>query len=74
MRCEVCKEWAVGAGRTTVTLQRGGTTVTFHDVPTRVCRACGDASLEGRIALHLMTMADRKAGHHVAPLRRQSTG
>jgi YgiT-type zinc finger domain-containing protein len=60
MRCEACKKWTVGAGRTTVTLQRGGTTLIFHDVPTRVCRACGDTSLEGRVALRLMSLAERK--------------
>ena len=40
--CAICKQGEVVAGTTTVTLERGGTTVVIKAVPAGVCDNCGE--------------------------------
>ena len=37
MECVICKQGKTGAGKVTVTLQRGDATIVFKKVPADVC-------------------------------------
>lgn len=43
MKCVICKHGEVKDSTTTVTLERGKTTLVIKDVPARVCANCGEA-------------------------------
>ena len=42
MKCVICKNGEVTPGTTTVTLERGQTTLVVKGVPARVCMTCGE--------------------------------
>jgi len=42
MKCPICKHGETGAGHATVTLERGGATVVFRQVPADICDNCGE--------------------------------
>jgi YgiT-type zinc finger domain-containing protein len=46
MICFVCKHGEVKDSTTTVTLERGKTTLVIKEVPARVCVNCGEAYFE----------------------------
>lgn len=46
MKCVICKHGDVKDSTTTVTLERGKTTLVIKDVPARVCANCGEAYFE----------------------------
>lgn len=41
MECALCKIGLTQPGKTTVTLEKGGTIVVLKDVPAEVCTNCG---------------------------------
>lgn len=43
MKCVVCKKGDTHPGTTTVTLERGTTTIVFKGVPADICQNCGEA-------------------------------
>ena len=43
MKCIVCKTGETDAGATTVTLDRGDSTLVFQHVPAQICQICGEA-------------------------------
>ena len=61
MTCVICKEGEVVAGTTTVTLERGHTTVVIKSVPARVCMNCGEEYVDETTTRQLMTIADAAA-------------
>jgi YgiT-type zinc finger domain-containing protein len=58
MKCVVCKTGEVAPGKTTVTLQRGETTVIVKDVPAQVCDNCGEYYLSAEMTEKVMALAE----------------
>jgi YgiT-type zinc finger domain-containing protein len=58
MKCVVCKTGEVAPGKTTVTLQRGETTVVVKDVPAQVCDNCGEYYLSAEMTEKVMALAE----------------
>jgi len=56
MICFVCKHGEVKNSTTTVTLERGETTLVIKDVPARVCANCGEAYFEPDVTDTLLDM------------------
>jgi YgiT-type zinc finger domain-containing protein len=58
MKCAICKHGETRPGKTTVTLERGGTTLVIKRVPARICDNCGEAYLDQQITRQLLATAD----------------
>jgi len=58
MRCVLCKHGETHPGKTTVTLQRGETTVIIKDVPAQICDNCGEYYLADDITERVLAMAE----------------
>ena len=54
MKCVICKAGTTEPGFVTVTLQRGGTTVIFKEVPADICKNCGEYYLSEEITGKLL--------------------
>ena len=62
MTCAICKQGRVVAGTTTVTLERGATTVVvIKAVPAGVCDNCGEEYFDETTTRKLMGIADAAA-------------
>ena len=61
MKCVVCKKGETKPGKTTLTLERDGTTLVFKSVPARVCAICGEAYVDGDITARLLKSAEEAA-------------
>jgi YgiT-type zinc finger domain-containing protein len=57
MKCAICKHGETRPGKTTVTLERGGTTLVIKGVPARICDNCGEAYVDEQITRELMASA-----------------
>lgn len=57
--CPICKTGALKPGHTTLTLQRGESTIIFKDVPAFVCDSCGEGYTEGAVTDRVLEEADR---------------
>ena len=64
MNCVICKTGDSQPGFTTVTLQRGDTTVVIKDVPAEVCRDCGEYYLDETVTRHVYRQADDAVERH----------
>ena len=62
MKCAICKTGELADGRTTVTLQRGETTVVIKDVPAQVCDQCGEYYLSEEMTGKVIAMAEEAVG------------
>ena len=58
MKCVVCKKGETKPDKTTVTLDRDGSTVVFRGVPANVCTNCGEAYVDGAITARLLDSAE----------------
>ena len=58
MKCVICKHGETRPGQTTVTLERGGTTLVIKGVPARICDNCGEAYVDEQITHQLLVTAD----------------
>lgn len=58
MNCVICKTGQMLEGKTTVTLQRGETTVVIKDVPAQVCDNCGEYYLSEEMTERVLGMAE----------------
>jgi YgiT-type zinc finger domain-containing protein len=58
MKCVICKHGETRAGKTTVTLERGGTTLVVKGVPAPICDNCGEAYVDEQIARQLLATTD----------------
>ena len=58
MKCVICKTGDMVEGKTTVTLQRGDTTVVIKDVPAEVCGQCGEYYLSEVMTEKVLAMAE----------------
>jgi len=61
MKCLACKNGTLKPGRTTVTVERDGTTIVVHNVPADVCETCGEDYLDAAIASSLETFLQEAA-------------
>jgi len=57
MKCMICKHGETQKGTTTITLERGTSTVVFKDVPALVCDNCGEKYVEDNITRNLLQSA-----------------
>ncbi len=62
MKCVLCRQGDTATGQTTVTLQRGDTTVIIKDVPADVCENCGEYYLSDGTTEKVLAMAEDAAG------------
>ena len=71
MRCVICKTGETKPGKTTVTVQRGETTVLIKDTPAEMCGNCGEYYLDEAVARTVYMQANEAVQHHaeVAILR-----
>lgn len=67
MKCVICKQGETRLGSVTVTLERGGTTLVFKNVPAHVCENCNEAYLDKTTTEQLLAVAETaiKAGVQV---------
>jgi len=63
MKCVICKQGQTQSGFTTVTLQRGKTTVVIKDVPGEICENCGEYYLSEEVAAKIQDLAERAVQH-----------
>lgn len=59
MTCVICKHGDLKAGTSTVTLERGTTTLVIKEVPARVCTNCDEAYFDGDTTDALLDMLNR---------------
>lgn len=61
MTCVICKNGETQQGVTTVTLERGGTTLVFKGVPAHICSNCGEAYVDEQTTEKLLATAEGAA-------------
>lgn len=59
MRCVICRLGETNPGETTVTLNRGQTTLVFKNVPAEICDNCGEYYLSEDVAARVLEQAER---------------
>jgi YgiT-type zinc finger domain-containing protein len=59
MNCTICKTGETSDGMTTVTLERGESTIIVKNVPAEVCRNCGEYYLTAPVAERVMELAEQ---------------
>ncbi|MBF0633366.1 MAG: type II toxin-antitoxin system MqsA family antitoxin [Nitrospinae bacterium] len=71
MKCALCHHGQTNSGNTTVTLQRGETTIILKDVPAEVCDNCGEYYLSESVTERVLNKAEdaAKRGSEVEILR-----
>jgi len=57
MRCMICKHGETKIGTTTVTLEKGYSTIVFKEVPANICDNCGEKYIDSSITKELLTKA-----------------
>ena len=65
MNCVICKQGQTNKGLTTVTLERGHTTVVIKDVPAAICENCGEYYLSEDVTEKVQDMAELAFQHGV---------
>ena len=65
MKCVICKQGQTNQGFTTVTLERGQTTVVIKDVPAAICENCGEYYLSEDVTDKVQNMAEQAFQHGV---------
>jgi len=58
MKCVICKHGENQEGTTTVTLERGASTIVFKDVPAQICDNCGEKYVDSAITKELLRKAN----------------
>jgi len=46
MKCMICKHGETKQGTTTVTLEKGSSTIVFKEVPAQICDNCGEKYID----------------------------
>ena len=65
MKCVICKQGQTNNGFTTVTLERGRTTVVIKEVPAEVCENCGEYYLSDVVTEKVQNLAEQAFQHGV---------
>ena len=58
MKCVICKSGETHEGQTTVTLNRGQSSIIIKDVPAKICENCGEYYLSEDVSAQVMAMAE----------------
>lgn len=65
MKCLLCRQGEARAGKVTVTLQKGQTTIIVKEVPAEICENCGEYYLEEQITGQILAMAEEAVKKNV---------
>lgn len=65
MKCVICKHGETRNGFTTVTLDRGRTTVVIKEVPAEICENCGEYYLAEDVTEKVQSLAEQAFQHGV---------
>ena len=65
MKCVICKQGRTNKGLTTVTLEKGRTTVVIKDVPAEICENCGEYYLSENVTEKVHNLAEQAFQHGV---------
>lgn len=65
MKCVICKHGQTDNGFTTVTLDRGKTTVVIKEVPAQICENCGEYYLAEDVTERVQNLAEQAFQHGV---------
>jgi len=65
MKCVICRQGQTNNGLTTVTLDRGRTTVVIKDVPAEICENCGEYYLSEAVTEKVQNLAEQAFQHGV---------
>ena len=57
MKCMICKHGETKEGTTTVTLERGNSTIVFKEVPAQICDNCGEKYIDESTTKELLKKA-----------------
>ncbi len=57
MKCLICKQGKTKPGTTTVTLEKGNSTIVFKEVPAQVCDNCGEKYIDEATTKDLLNKA-----------------
>jgi YgiT-type zinc finger domain-containing protein len=78
MTCLICRTSATRAGATTVTREKGATTVVLKNVPAEICHNCGeyylDDAMTDRVPQLANEAATRRSEIENCPIRRVTQG
>ncbi len=58
MKCVICKHGETEEGATTITLERGSSTIVFKDVPAQICDNCGEKYVDSKTTKNLLKKAN----------------
>ena len=58
MKCVICRHGETIEGTTTITLERGTSTIVFKDVPAKICDNCGEKYIDDKITKILLKKAN----------------
>lgn len=59
MKCVICRQGRTNNGLTTVTLEKGQTTVIIKEVPAEICENCGEYYLNEDVTEKVQNMAEQ---------------
>lgn len=65
MKCVICKQGETHKGLTTVTLEKGHTTVVIKEVPAEICENCGEYYLSEHATEKVQNLAEQAFQHGV---------
>ncbi len=65
MKCVICKHGDTHAGKTTVTLHRGQSSIIIKDVPADVCENCGEYYLSDDISAQVLKLGEEAINHDI---------
>ncbi len=57
MKCMICKHGETREGTTTVTLEKGNSTIVFKEVPAQICDNCGEKYIDESTTKELLKKA-----------------
>ena len=57
MKCTICKHGETKLGATTITLEKGNSTIVFKEVPAQICDNCGEKYIDQTTTKDLLSKA-----------------
>ena len=57
MKCTICKHGETKLGITTITLEKGNSTIVFKEVPAQICDNCGEKYIDKATTKDLLNKA-----------------
>jgi len=58
MKCVICNNGTMIEGTTTITLERGSTTIVIKNTPALVCSNCGEEYIDEKVTQVLLATAE----------------